>query len=63
MKGFCVLVNDFGEDIILTTCPPALIKQMLHDGVLRQLGVDAGRVHDVTCRVCYDVVSSQLRSS
>eukprot|EP00959_Pyramimonas_sp_CCMP1952_P030381 636727-Pyramimonas_sp.AAC.1 len=36
---------------------------MLHDGVLRQLERDAGRVHDVPCRVCYDVVSSQLCSS
>eukprot|EP00959_Pyramimonas_sp_CCMP1952_P066735 1393172-Pyramimonas_sp.AAC.1 len=36
---------------------------MLHDGVLRQLERDAGRFHKVPCRICYDVVSSQLRSS
>eukprot|EP00959_Pyramimonas_sp_CCMP1952_P096940 2026384-Pyramimonas_sp.AAC.1 len=63
LSNFATLTSDFGDEIQLTTVPPALLKCFLRAVVLRQLEREPCAKLRLPCdRLCYDIVRNQLRS-
>eukprot|EP00959_Pyramimonas_sp_CCMP1952_P443914 9293554-Pyramimonas_sp.AAC.1 len=62
MPSWHTLVNDFGDEVQLATSSPALLADLLFEGVMatrqRAVGDKLG-----TGRVRFDVVASKLRRS
>ena len=62
MPAWHTLVNDFGDQIQLTTCSPALVADFLFEGVIRMHQRAVGDKLGMG-RMCFDVVASELRRS
>eukprot|EP00959_Pyramimonas_sp_CCMP1952_P365022 7643621-Pyramimonas_sp.AAC.1 len=54
MTSFAQLKNDLGVEYSLTINSPQLIKQLLHEGVIRMLCRISGQKLGLQGRACYD---------
>eukprot|EP00959_Pyramimonas_sp_CCMP1952_P317238 6639623-Pyramimonas_sp.AAC.1 len=63
MPNYAQVVSDLGVPYSLTTSSPKLIKNLLREGVVRQLCRLSGEKLGLGARLCYDSVILDLSSS